>query len=43
MSPERIRSPTSLVFGFLTHEIIDALDEGKPWKDRAAAIEKVEI
>lgn len=42
VSPEPMKSPAGCLFGFLSHEIIDALDEGKPWKDRAAAIEQVE-
>ena len=41
LSPEPVKSPAGLVFGFLSHETIDALEEGKPWKDRAAAIEQV--
>jgi len=28
-----------LVFGFLNSSIIDALEENRPWKERAVAIE----
>jgi hypothetical protein len=31
-----------LVFGFLNPSIIDALEESRPWKERAVAIEQVE-
>ena len=31
-----------LVFGFLNSSIIDALEENRPWKERAVAIEQVE-
>ena len=42
MSLEPAKSPTGLVFGFLHHETIDALDESNAWKDRATAIERIE-
>lgn len=39
---EPAKPQPALVFGFLHPSTIDALDEGRAWKDRAAAIELVE-
>lgn len=39
---EPAKSQPALVFGFLHPSTVDALDESRAWKDRAAAIEQVE-
>lgn len=42
LSLEPAKAQAAVVFGFLPHETIDALEESNAWKDRAAAIEQVE-